>query len=1695
VDRSNQATRFLPRWSLLALSALVPFLALSFILLSASMVAAEPSSPAANVSGTVVKPDGSPITTTTWVCLERYHPTEGYQEWEDCVDTAPDGAFVFTQTIPPELLPGQFVLWAEAPWDSPFYDALPVDVGIIDNLTPVPLGDIPLTYPSFWGMVYEPDGTTLAQWGWVEVLDWEMNGVAYGEYDDTGWYEVGAVPSGELMLVAHPHEDSLLASSAPMSVSVLPGSQYDPDATQYIDLFLQEPNVYGWVVYPDGSPATWIMSGTGTLFWEAIGYAEVKAVNADWTVDVGRPTISSGEFGINLPPDSYEMWAEPEGDMAMGHTRSIPRHVDINSSDPLFETGPMTLTYPSFAGEVFDPGGNPIPACVSVWLDDVMKNRVLDYWYCPEGLADQRTPQQEAPYKLGGIPGGDYWLGTDGLPEFGLLPSEPIFVHVPPGSQYDPDVTQWFDLWLEPAAGPLIVDVVDPLGDPIEARVKLMDPWGSEVGYQVSAPDFPAEFYGLEPGDYRAQAWPMEYDIPELANSEDLWVYVDMEPLSITLGLRYPDVIGTVETPEGDPLPPAFDDEGNPVPHPAMVHVNNLDWSVDIEAMTNISGQFALALPPGEYELVAMPMWSLYMSYTKSLLVEFPIPDPAGASPPLDLGFIPLTYPRVRGWVVDPFGSRVSTGVDIWNARGTYWDWDDTIVGDAWSPDKPFRFGGLPTGHYYVQAQPPWENPGGFGPSNVVDFFVPPHTTQEILLELSIANVIGDLRFPMDFGYCPQCPVTDAEVKLFDATWGYVDETWTGGDGRFAFSGLDPGHYIIEFFLPDEMLMEWSSPPPLHFDLTASDAQVDVGTTYLEPAPRNKHVVGHVVYPDGSPVGDADGDGVGDALVYAYPDGFGYWLGVPTQPDGAYRLDLREGRWWMGVEPTHPDVDWFFLPDWERVVEFPDDPTLEMTKTLVFTVAEGEFFKVSGQVIAPDDLPIVPGTVKAKLCNNEGQCFGNPVETNGDFTLWALPGGYQFRIWVDPDSGLLPPLRNDFSLHVDGDVNLGKFWLRTPADRTAQVSGRVIISSTGQGLSGVLMEAWTDEGDFNHTWTITGGNYVLDLSPGHWHGGPLLTPAQEEQYVILPPRHRDGYLESGETINNVNFRLVRRNATIQGEVVNISGTEIITGINAIVFAKACLPNLPCEVLAEDQVRGGGFELRVVGGLTYTLGIWLPEGGYMPGPRVDVFVNAGGTAHAQVRVIEAGTRIWGSLQSNDPGNPSPQIKAAIFGSAPIYDSDLEDDEYWVEDRLWPGKDPYQYNLYVPTPSSERITWTLKLWVDPSTGYIADPAYPKYEIGIDPNRELVPSTMFVMKLDTIIEGNVGLAGGTTFIPASYVWVFAEGVEGTDAEGLYFEAQSDENGAFSMYVLPGEYVVSAHMPPELMGDFFPPLPVEWASVFDNPVELRFRPRPTGDAALEISGELDVSLSGTLDPGIDDDAPITVFGWSPVGVDQLVTGTLASGYSLPVISHTTWFVWAAYEDLDNGAFYHSQLKKVNVGTSDVELDLTLTKSPYALPGTECWSFDPSKNKRLYLPAREDLFEPIVDIPAGTMPVTGTVKICATPKIALPYGNRLVGFAYEMEAWDSDGDPITENFNGTVRLQFYFNEAALDGADPEELIVAYYSTVRQEWVELENPYIDLDDMFATGKIGHFTQMGVLSAPPTGDYYIYLPIVVKNFGS
>jgi hypothetical protein len=626
-------------------------------------------------------------------------------------------------------------------------------------------------------------------------------------------------------------------------------------------------------------------------------------------------------------------------------------------------------------------------------------------------------------------------------------------------------------------------------------------------------------------------------------------------------------------------------------------------------------------------------------------------------------------------------------------------------------------------------------------------------------------------------------------------------------------------------------------------------------------------------------------------------------------------------------------------------------------------------------------------------------------------------------------------------------------------------------------MESVLMEAWTDEGDWSTAETISTGNYIVNLVPGHWHGGPVLSPDQEQTYVVWPPQRQHGYLKAGETAANVNFYLRPRDAAIQGRVVDETDTTL-TSLNAVVFAERCVDS-ECWTVAESEVQGGTFELQVVGGYTYSVGIRLPTGRYIPGPDVpvEVYVETWETkSGVKIGLLKAGTRIWGDVRDGETGLPV-EIEASVFGSDPA--------GRWVEDSLWPGKQPYTYTLFVPTPTpaTGNVTWTLGLWVDPGTGYIADPAKPRYQVVVEPGRETVWQPLLVKKLETEIIGTV-TAGGAR-VP--YVWVFAEGVAGTDSEGLYFDARTDARGVYTMPVLPGDYLVGAYQPLHLSDAYFPPEMVEWSSEADNPVDLVFRSKAGEE--VEIVGSLSVSPIGTLPT----DEPIFVFGMSGYGQASAVTGTIADGYRLPVVANTTWYVWAAYEDPANDQYFISLERVVKVGTADVTgVNLELVLSPYTLPDPKCASVVPSKFTRLSMPAWNGLPAPLLEIQAGTMPVEGTVQVCVTPKVAVPGMRRFIGFVYEIEARDSTGNIITKNFNKKVRLIFYLTPQAIPaGASLEDLEVVYYSAARQEWMSLDDVFVDPEDWFATGKINHFTRMGVRTGGGV-ESALYLPTVLRN---
>ncbi len=1148
------------------------------------------------------------------------------------------------------------------------------------------------------------------------------------------------------------------------------------------------------------------------------------------------------------------------------------------------------------------------------------------------------------------------------------------------------------------------------------------------------------------------------------------------------LYLEGPNLVGQAVYPNGQPVAwimnPADPDM---LLGGASAVAASWDQGVRIDRMTARDGNFGMHVPDGVFEIWIEPRGTLAFTYTKSLAKRVVMQEESGGggnvpATMVEVGPLTLTFPSFVGQVLMPDGSPLNQGecVEVWL---------ETMTGVReaefmYCGNMPrYTLGGIPAGDYYLKTT--GLPSAGIAAAEPVPVHVNPGTqydpdsTQVINLALRAANVYGRILLPQNHPYCPNCPVPDSEVILHTEDWAFEQHVWTDGNGVFAFADIQPGEYVLDA-RPPEWMYPMVMPAEPHFFTLTDTYGVELYLRWERPIAE---ISGQVSKPDGTPVHDGQ--------VFAAKEDGGGWIQVPLGDDGRYALRLPHGLWRVGVTPN-PGADWYLMPDDERWFWFPYTMTVPVTETADFVVhlfSEGEYFKVSGVLTTATGVPLGSAVEVVELCNDEGECYGNAPDAEGRFFIWAEPGPYYFWVRLDPDSPFAPPPENGTPVFVDQDMDLGVFVLPVVGERTARVSGRVIITPTGEGAPGILVEAWTEEGDFNATQTISDGTYTLELFPGYWRGGPVLPlPEEYSDYILLPPHQREGMLAPGDELQNVNFYLKPYNAAIAGTVVDGAGNIITDDVEIRIFADACT-EWGCGNVSGDEVWNGRFHMGVLGGYTYTIHLWVAEGQFMPPAPLEVYVDISETKSITLTVMRAGTLIWGGLMSNIPDD-DPRIDATVFGTS--------QEGYWVEDQLWPEKDPYQYYLHVPTPVSEPMTWTLDLYVDPATGYVPDPAHPMYEVVVQPGQKFVRHDLYVKKLSLKIIGWVGVLDGTLLRPLPFVTVYADGVGGTTSEDLHFETRADARGVFTMPVVAGTFQVGAYLPPRLEDRFLPPIPVEWNSMDDNPIRLIFRPRPPAAEAVGIHGTIAISPANALANGT---GPVHVLGWSEEGGHAEVTATVGNMYHLPVISNTTWYLWAVYEDEANNKFYQSREIRVPVGLRSVQgITLTLEPSQFELPDGRCWTVG-SNAQRLELPGRGDVLPPLIEIQAGTF--SGTVKICATPAVAVPEGQRIVGFAYELRAWDDNGKLITSNFNKKLRLIFYFSRDALRNVPsypyPQagDLRPVYFSTVRNDWVPLDDPFVDEEDMFATGKIDHFTKMGIL-AEPQAVYYLYLPLILKG---
>lgn len=758
-----------------------------------------------------------------------------------------------------------------------------------------------------------------------------------------------------------------------------------------------------------------------------------------------------------------------------------------------------------------------------------------------------------------------------------------------------------------------------------------------------------------------------------------------------------------------------------------------------------------------------------------------------------------------------------------------------------------------------------------------------------------------------------------------------------------------------------------------------------------------------------------------------------------TDGSGNYQMQLSAGLWAMTVKPVSTTVPANWVnPKPPQLIHFKQDTSAE-NKTQNFTVLAADA-TVIGLVILPGGtavLPVDPFTVTVALFNNEGIGRHTEVQIGDPFTVTLPSGGYKVVVHSS-NSRYMGPVLDPIFVPANGTYDLGAIAL---VEKDAAITGTVTDGSAG--VEAITIAAWRDgTPEILRTESSADGSYILPVVAGDWHVRPAPSPAQAYLYL---GESKSVAIAAGETVTNVDFALNTADATIIGVLVDETGNPVpdVDG-----WAKATDTTNP-TIHNGAPIESGAFTIYVPGG-TYRVAAH-PAGGspYMSAGERDVTVLAGGTETITLTVKTEDARIAGALWN-------PRTATAVTGVDGAVGAWWQNN--WAADRIDPANGTYSLNV------SAGI-WHLGYRIDPDSNYVKLRNTINVPVASGQTK-VVP--LPVVEKDAAFTGTVLAPNGS---PLAGALVAAHGIH----TNVTLHARSADDGSFRLAVPAGRYRLGA-----AGGD------PAWL----NPVEIEATVgagKTSGGHTLQFQTP-DATLNGTLSistGGLNGNA--LVWAWSEDGgfVKSRFPITASAGsYSLNVISGTVWHVGAAFE---TDTQFWATRQRVKVTGSSVTLNLTL-EGPHNKPAPVVVTFNAADPQRIDLRDGTHIF-----IPAGAMPVTGTVTLRVVPIATLPnqrHAPNIYGYGYAMLATDSTGQPIESHFNQDVIISFGYDEAELarQGIFEPRLKPAYFSTTTNSWSFPDSYAVNMADNIVTMQIDHFTNFVLTAdAPET----VYLPLVMK----
>lgn len=1202
----------------------------------------------------------------------------------------------------------------------------------------------------------------------------------------------------------------------------------------------------------------------------------------------------------------------------------------------------------------------------------------------------------------------------------------------------------------------------DPEGNPASrARISVHDEyWRFNEGAESDA-DGVFVVSGVPLGSYRLEAEPPSGS--PWSRSEP--VMVDMPTITETVNvgdifLTRPVLVGQVTDPDG--TVPIRD---------VWVTVHSEDWNWNQGCQTDDQGIFRIGgLPDGNYTLEAEPPGGgPGAQYTASV----PRTVAVTIGTVNDVGIVRLTQPVLRGQLTLPDGTTpVPFG---WVSAESL----DYMVHKSSSTDHEgwFALGGMVTGTYRLRAQPPPDPDYAlYAESDVILVEIRPGEPYTLTdpIRLNGVDVVGRIVDP------DGNPAEWVGVDVFNENHSIHKGAGTNQAGTFAFGGLPAGNYKLEIHAPWGTT-GWISPDPVEF--TTGPEPVDLGdVAFLRAA---KFIEGRVVQGSAGS-GTTSTTGVPDVEVNANKRGMSAWAHTRTDQEGRFQLGVSGGEWEVMIH-TPPDspADWVY-DGHPQMASFSEDPALEETWLMTFTVQTADAHVV-GSVVGPIGESLTPWFVWVEVRNDQGQGNGRSLRDDGTFDIPVIKGNY--NIWIHVDDQQYPtwssPRLDPISV-VDAVYNVGEIRL---IEKTSFIEGVVARASDNEGVSGVFVHAWQHEGGWAGTVSGVDGSYSLAVISGTWE--IAIDPPPTSAYVSGEPPRRV-YVADDETLSGTDFLLVEAAGTISGKLVNEQG-QLLTTVDGWAYAAT---GMSPEPVAGSPVNRGSFDLRVPAG-SYRVGVGLPPGSdYTPAGETEVtistaelrsaaevavanmartekqvVVEANSTVTVNITLLANTARIVGTFYTDLAKTiPATGLNGQVFAMAGEGGS-------WKETRIDPTTGRYELGVAAGT-------WNMGYWLE-STEYVNSPP-PDTRVTVE-QEDVFTMNFSVVAADSTIYGHVlkPESDGGGPVDRAWVWAHRERIEGVTAAIDTGDESKPPYGDFTISVPAGTYELGCWAP-EQLGYIQPDMQTVVVTPAGAIVSLQFR-------------SSDAFITGTV--YYHDEAGNVAYGprawvwaWSESGSHAGAPTAPNGQFRLNVASGSTWHIGATYQ-YDESLFYDTLSETIVVVTPGANggVDLHIYPNNMAMPPSASVTFDSGADNTIVLADGTSVF-----IPAGALPITGTARVVVVPIVEeLPntLTARPFGYGYGIFAYDSSGDQIASSFNSNVQITFYYSEEELRkrGVSEDDLSVAYLSTTTNSWTKAGIVSQDKEVNKVTIQINHFSSWAMSIPARTGgtQYKVFLPVILK----